>query len=84
MPKNKEKGETFFLAYARYYLAASIRKCKPRHSAWKNGCESLIVVSLYENWTLAIRFQASGVSREKARVILTPETHARRRFHQAR
>ena len=47
---------------------------RPRHSAWKNGCDSLIVLGLYENWTLAIRFQVSGVSREKARAGLKPDT----------
>jgi hypothetical protein len=47
---------------------------RPRHSAWKNGCDRLIVVGLYKDWTLAIRFQVSGFSREKARASLTPDT----------
>ena len=47
---------------------------RPRHSAWKNGCDSLTVVGLHENWTLAIRCQVSGVSREKAKASLKPDT----------
>jgi len=39
---------------------------------------------LHENWTLALRFQVSGVSSEKARASLTPETYASRRLHHAR
>jgi hypothetical protein len=31
-----------------------------RHSAWKNGCDTLTVVGLYENWTLALSFQVSA------------------------
>jgi hypothetical protein len=48
--------------------------CKPRHSAWKNGCDSLIAAGLHENWSLPLRFQVSGVSREKARAGLKPDT----------
>jgi len=29
---------------------------------------------LHENWTLALRFQVSGVSSEKARASLKPDT----------
>jgi len=47
-------------------------KYRSRHSAWKNGCGSLIVVGLHENWTLAIRFQVSGFSRGKS--ASQPET----------
>ena len=39
-----------------------IANCRPRHSAWKNSCDSLAVVGLHENWTLALRCQVSGVS----------------------
>ncbi len=42
--------------------AANLIEYRPRHSAWKNSCDSLAVVGLHENWTLAIRFQVSGVS----------------------
>ena len=42
-------------------------KYRPRHSAWKNDCGSLIVVGLHENSTLALRFQVSvGKKREPA------------------
>jgi hypothetical protein len=47
---------------------------RPHHSAWKNGGDSLIVVGLHENWTLASRCQVSGVSRERARARLKPDT----------
>jgi hypothetical protein len=47
---------------------------RSRHLAWRNGCDSLIVVGLYESWTLARRFQVSGVSGEKARARLKPDT----------
>ncbi len=30
---------------------------RPRHSAWKNSCDSLAVVGLYENLTPVLRFQ---------------------------
>jgi hypothetical protein len=33
---------------------------RPRHSGWKNGCDSLTVVGLHENWTMSLRFQVSG------------------------
>ena len=39
----------------------TVADSRPRHSAWKNGCDSLIVVDLDENWTSAIRCQVSGV-----------------------
>jgi hypothetical protein len=45
-----------------------------RPPAWKNGCDSLSVVGLHENWTLTLRFQVSGVRRENARVGLKPDT----------
>jgi hypothetical protein len=46
----------------------------PRHSAEENGCDSSAVVGLHENWTLAIRFQVSGVRRENAEANLKPDT----------
>jgi len=49
-------------------------KYRPRHSAWKNNRDSLIFWGLHENWTLALRFQVSGVSSEKARASLKPDT----------
>jgi len=30
-----------------------------RHSAWRNGCDTLSVMGLHENWTLALRCQPS-------------------------
>jgi len=45
---------------------------RPRHSAWKNNRNSLIFGGLHENWTLALRFQVSDVSSEKARASLKP------------
>jgi hypothetical protein len=33
---------------------------KSRHSAWKNGCDTLTVLGLHENWTLTFRFQVSA------------------------
>ena len=45
-----------------------------RHAAWKNGCDTLTVVGLHENWTLELRFQVSGVRSENARAGLTPDT----------
>ncbi len=47
---------------------------RPRHSAWKNSCDYSTVVGLHENWTLALRCQVSGVSRENASAGLKPET----------
>ena len=44
------------------------------HLAWTNGCDTLTVVGLHENWTLALRFQVSGVRSEKAKAGLTPDT----------
>jgi len=38
---------------------------RPRYSAWKNNCDSLAVMGLHENWTLAPRFQVSGVRTKK-------------------
>jgi len=49
-------------------------KSRPRHSAWKNNRDSLIFRGLRENWTLALRFRVSGVSSEKARTSLKPDT----------
>ena len=46
---------------------------RPRYSAWKNNCDSLAVVGLHENWTLALRFQVSGVRCENARASLKPD-----------
>jgi hypothetical protein len=45
-----------------------------RHSDRKNDCDTLTVVGLHENWTLALRFQVSGVSSDNARSGLKPET----------
>ena len=60
-------------------------------SSLENGCDALSVVGLHENWTLALRFQVSGVRRENARAglkpdtrHLKPETHSRIRFPHAR
>ncbi len=47
---------------------------RPCHSAWENSCDSLTVVGLHENWTLALRCQVSGNSSENARAGLKPET----------
>ena len=33
---------------------------RPRHSAWKNSCESVAVMGLHENWTLVLRCQMSA------------------------
>jgi hypothetical protein len=45
---------------------------RPRHSIWKNGCDPSTVVRLHENWTLALRFQVSGVRGENAKSGLKP------------
>jgi len=44
------------------------------HSAWTNGCDTPTVVGLHENWTLALRFQVSGVKTWELAWHLTPET----------
>jgi hypothetical protein len=43
-----------------------------RNSAWKNGCDTLSGVGLHENWTLALRFQVSGVRSENEKAALKP------------
>jgi hypothetical protein len=62
-----------------YSLAKTSISCqfRPRQSAWKNSRDSLIFEGLHENWTLALRFRASGVSSEKARADLTPRMELR-------
>jgi len=48
---------------------------RPRHSAWKNSCDSLTFEELHENWTLVLRFQVfrrRRISSKKARAGLKP------------
>jgi len=54
---------------------------RSRKSAWKNGCDTLTVVGLHENWTLALRCQVSGFSSENARAGLKPETRNLKPMH---
>jgi len=46
------------------------------HSAWKNGCDTLTVTGLRENWIFnsGFRCRVSGIRSEKARTGLKPDT----------
>ncbi len=54
------------------YIVVPPTNCRCRHAAWENGCDTLTVVGLHENWTLALRFQVSVV--KKVRTGLKPDT----------
>jgi hypothetical protein len=44
-------------------------KFRPRHSAWKNSCDSLAVVGLHENWTwVSFRNYLAQIDPQKDRV----------------
>jgi hypothetical protein len=51
-----------------------LAKCRSRNPLLKNGVNVINIKRLHENWTLALRCQVSGVSREKARASLKPDT----------
>jgi hypothetical protein len=48
-------GSTFWVEKSRQLVS------KGYHFNWEKDCGSLTVVGLDENWTLALRFQVSGV-----------------------